>query len=74
MNYGVLSSGDVIDSVSTESEALALVSSLLDAPDTDADLIGLLVVDDDGDTRACLHGRSLADAVDSGEIPRYVYT
>jgi hypothetical protein len=75
MTYGVfnLSSGNLIDSVDTEPEALELLSSLLEEKDTDPEMIGLLVADDRGRTIANLHGHTLTDAVYHGGIHAGVY-
>ena len=75
MTYGVfnLSSGNLIDSVETEPEALELLSLLLEAKDTDPEMIGLLVADEHGRTVASLHGHSLTDAVYHGGISSAVY-
>jgi hypothetical protein len=75
MTYGVfnLASGNLIDSVATEPEALALLSSLLDQKDSDPETIGLLVADDSGKTVASLHGHTLTDAVYHGGIAAGVY-
>lgn len=75
MTYGVfnLASGNLIDSVNTEPEALELLSSLLDERDADPEMIGLVVADDRGHTVASLHGHKLTDAIYSGGIPAGVY-
>ena len=64
MTYGVfnLATGNLIDSVDSGTEALELVSSLLEDHDADPEMIGLSVVDDAGRTVVTLHGRSLTDA------------
>jgi hypothetical protein len=75
MSYGIfnLASGNLIDSVTTEGEALALLSGLLDEKNVDLEQIGLVVADDNGRTLLSLHGHSLADAVYSGGITPSVY-
>ena len=74
MTYGIfnLSSGNLIDSVESEPEALELVAALLD-DDADPETIGLVVEDDHGHTLASLHGHTLTDALYSGGIPTGVY-
>jgi hypothetical protein len=75
VTYGVfnLESGNLIDSVDTEPEALELLSALLEEPEADPETIGLVVADDRGRTVASLHGHSLTDAVYSGGIQSSVY-
>ena len=70
MTYGVfnLASGNLIDSVESERDALELLSSLLDERGANAEEIGLVVANDAGHTLASLHGQSLADAVYAGGI------
>lgn len=70
MTYGLfnLASGNLIDSVETEPEALALVSAILDESG-DVEEFGLVVADDAGHTLASLQGSDLASAVYSGGIP-----
>jgi hypothetical protein len=75
VTYGVfnLASGNLIDSVDTEPEAIELLSSLLGERDADPEELGLVVADDQGRTVASLHGHSLTDAVYDGGIPSGVY-
>lgn len=71
MTFGVfnLESGNLIDSVDTEREAVELVTGLLDEGPDIQERLGLLVVDDDGHTVGNLHGEALAIAVRAGGIP-----
>jgi hypothetical protein len=70
MTYGIfnLASGNLIESVDSEPEALAFVSSLLNEKDVNVNQIGLSIVDKHGHTVTTLHGRKLEDAVHSGGI------
>ena len=67
MDYGVfnLESGNLIDSVESETQAFKLVVSLLEEG-TDPEAIGLIVADAYGRTVRSLHGKALADAVYAG--------
>lgn len=65
MDYGIfnLESGNLIDSLESEREALELVARLLDEQRTDPEKIGLIVADAQGHTVLSLHGRALADRI-----------
>lgn len=75
MTYGVfnLASGNLIDSLDSEPEVLALLVSIFEDREVDPETLGLVVADDVGRTLVSLHGRALADAVHSGGIPQGIY-
>lgn len=76
MRYGLfnLTSGNLIDSVSTAQAALTMLAEMLEETEVDADALGLIVADEDGRTVTSLHGRPLAEWVDRGsETPAKIH-
>jgi len=75
MTYGIfnLASGNLVDAVGSEPEALDLLTVLLEDRDANPEEIGLIVAGDDGRTILSLQGHSLTDAVYHGGISAAVY-
>ena len=75
MTYGLfnLATGNLIDSVDSEPDALELLTALLEEKDSDVEALGLVVADDAGHTLAVLQGHALTDAVYNGGIEAAVY-
>jgi hypothetical protein len=65
MHYGILNieSGNLRDSFATEREALAALAEILEREPEAADVLGLLIQDDNGKPVDALHGKRLRDAV-----------